>query len=73
MNVSRLFVLDWLLSVERADTKLSAHNGQPTPPPPPPPPPHIINGELYSTYGKGTWGGGVYYLEGAGCMLGNTV
>ena len=33
----------------------------------------IINGELYFTYGKGTWGGGAYYLGGAGCTWGNTV
>ena len=32
-----------------------------------------INWELYFTYGKGTWGGGAYYLGGAGCMRGNTV
>ena len=33
----------------------------------------VINGELYFTYGKGTWGGGAYYLWGACCMRGNTV
>ena len=32
----------------------------------------VINGELYFTYGKGTWGGGAYYLWGACCMRGNT-
>ena len=33
----------------------------------------VINRALYFTYGKGTWGGGAYYLWGAGCMRGNTV
>ena len=33
----------------------------------------VINRALYFTYGKGTWGGGAYYLWGACCMRGNTV
>ena len=31
----------------------------------------VINRALYFTYGKGTWGGGAYYLWGVGCMRGN--
>ena len=33
----------------------------------------VINRALYFTHGKGTWGGGAYYLWGACCMRGNTV
>ena len=33
----------------------------------------VINRALCFTYGKGTWGGGAYYLWGACCMRGNTV
>ena len=33
----------------------------------------VINRALSFTYGKGTWGGGAYYLWGACCMRGNTV
>ena len=33
----------------------------------------VINRALCFTYGKGTWGGGAYYLWGACCMRGNMV
>ena len=68
MNVSRLFVLDSLLSAERPGQTYSCPHlmaGQF--------PMRIIKGELYTIYGKGFWGGSAYYLGGAGCMWGDTV
>ena len=68
MNVSHLFVLDSFLSAERPGQTCNSPHLMASQLPL-----RIINGELVFYIRKGTWGGGAYYLEGAGCMWGNTV
>ena len=68
MNVSCLFVLDPLLSAGRPGQTYSSQHLMTDQLPL-----RTINRELYFTFGIGSWGGGAYYLGGAGCMQGNTV
>ena len=65
MNVSCLFVLDSLLSAERPGKTYSSTHLMTDQLPL-----HIINGELYFTLGKGTWGGGAGYYLGVKVVRG---